>query len=422
MTTLKAKILTAATAIALVSACSTGSDKGGGGGGGLDGPGVDTDAKTITVSAIAITSGPAAALGTPITAGAKAYFDAVNADGGIDGWKIKYVEKDSGYEPQRHVQLFNEVKADSSVIVSHGSPTTKAIQGLADREGIPVAPASPDTAWGKDITLMPVGTPFAFDAANVLDHLSNAGEKDLRVGVIYQNDELGADGMRGYEAAVKEYGITEAGRETYKPGDTDFTAQIQALKAAKAETVMIIGVPSATGAIVGTAASLGFSPQWALISSAFVEQLMTKDGAQGSTPTPVAKALDGAIVTSLVAPWGDESVPGMKDMLAAVESTNPDQVPSVYFIYGYAQAKAIASVLAKAVESGDLSRDGVLEARKSIGTIDLGGLTPDVTYEGSASPPSRSTLIQKIDVGAVGFRTTLKAGVEGAAAKVFALD
>lgn len=407
-------------ALAVVAACSTGtaSDSEGG----LAGPGVDEDAKTITVSSISILSGPAATLGGPIDAGAKAYFDALNEAGGIDGWTIDYESKDSAYQAQKHVQLFDEVKGSSAIVISHGSPTTKAIQSIADRDGVPVAPASPDTAWGADANLFPIGTPYAFDTANVVDYLTDGGSKNVPIGVIYQNDELGEDGMRGFDAALAEYGIAEAGRETFKPGDNDFTAQIQALKSAGAEAVIIIGVPSATGPIVGTAASLDFSPQWALISAAFAEQLITSDGTTSGSPTPVAAALQDAIVTSFVAPWGDPSVPGMEDMLAAVEAHAPDQIPSLYFTYGYAIAEVVAKVLEKAIENGDLSRSGILEARQSVGEIDLGGLVPNVTYHSDAAPPSRETLIQKIDSSADGFRVTLEVGYEGSAAKALQVD
>ncbi|HVF79284.1 MAG TPA: AMP-binding protein, partial [Solirubrobacteraceae bacterium] len=62
----------------------------------------------------------------------------------------------------------------------------------------------------------------------------------------------------------------------------------------------------------GTAASLGFKPQWILQGPAFVEQLITKDGSLKATPTPVAAALKGALVTSFSAPWDDPDAPGMR--------------------------------------------------------------------------------------------------------------
>ena len=158
--------------------------------------------------------------------------------------------------------------------------------------------------------MAPVGTPYSIDVANALDYVTDGGAKKLKIGIIYQNDEYGADGLRGFEAAKEALGFTDAGRQSYKPGDTDFTAQVQKLKAAGAEAVVVTALPSATGPIVGTAATLGFTPQWILQGPSYIEQLITKDGTTGAKPTPVAAALKGAIVTSFSAPWGDEDAPG----------------------------------------------------------------------------------------------------------------
>jgi len=221
--------------------------------------------------------------------------------------------------------------------------------------------------------------------------------------VLYQNDEYGADGLRGFEAAKKSLGFADAGRQSYKPGDSDFTAQVQKLKAAGAQAVVLTTLPSATGPIVGTAATLGFMPKWILQGPAFIEQLITKDGSAGAKPTPVAKALEGAIVTSFSAPWGDEGAPGMQELLADQKRFAPKQIPSIYFALAYSQGKVVEQILRKAIKDGDLSRQGILDAKANLGEVDLGGITPSVTYTPQGGPPSRKTLITQIDSKVPGF-------------------
>ena len=220
------------------------------------GPGVDASAKTIRVGDLNALSGPAAALGKPVAAGHQAYFDALNARGGIDGWKVELAVEDTGYQPQQHVQAFNSLKDDVAILNSFGSPTTKAIQPQFQREKLVTVPASFDSIWGTDPTVAPVGTPYSIDVANALDYATDGGAKKLSVGIIYQNDEYGADGLRGFEAARESLGFTDAGQQSYKPGDTDFTAQVQKLKAAGADAVVVTALPSATGPSVGPAAPL----------------------------------------------------------------------------------------------------------------------------------------------------------------------
>ena len=396
----------------VLAACGTGdsstSDDGSPGGSAASatvkgGPGVDVAAKTIRIGDINALSGPASALGKPVAAGHRAFFKALNASGGIDGWKIRLTIKDSGYQPQQHVQIYNAIRNEVALLNSFGSPPTKAIQALLDRDKLVTTPASFDSIWGADPVIAPVGTPYSYDIANVLDYYTKHGDEKPKIGIIYQNDEYGRDGLRGYEAARKALGFQEGGRQTFKAGDTEFTAQIQKLKTAGAQAVVVVALPSSTGPIVGTAASLGFTPQWILQGPAFLEQLITKDGSRKAKPTPVAGALKGALVTSFSAPWDDPGAPGMKQLVIDHDKYEPGQPPSIYFALAYAASKVQAEILRKAIADGDLSRAGILKAKQNLGKVDLGGVTPSVTYTPDGGPPSTKSLITRIDPSVDGF-------------------
>jgi ABC-type branched-subunit amino acid transport system substrate-binding protein len=394
-----------------LAACGTGDSTTGNGGssGGTSagtvkgGPGVDIAAKTIRIGDINALSGPASALGKPVAAGHRAFFKALNASGGIDGWKVRLTIKDSGYQPQQHVQIYNAIRNDVALLNSFGSPPTKAIQALVDRDKLVTTPASFDSIWGADPVIAPVGTPYSCDIANALDYYTKHGADKPKIGIVYQNDEYGQDGLRGFKAAKSALGFQDGGRQTFKAGDTEFTAQIQKLKRAGAQAVVVVALPSSTGPIVGTAASLGFKPQWILQGPAFLEQLITKDGSLHAKPTPVAAALKGALVTSFSAPWGDSGASGMKQLVADHDKYEPDQPPSIYFALAYAASKVQAAILRKALADGDLSRAGILKAKQHLGKVDLGGVTPSVTYTPVGGPPSTKSLITRIDPSVDGF-------------------
>jgi ABC-type branched-subunit amino acid transport system substrate-binding protein len=398
----------AATLVSLaVGACGTGnstSTNSGGTSGKLQaGPGIDVATKTIRIGDISALTGPAAPLGNAVAAGHRAYFDALNARGGIDGWKVKLTVKDSGYKPQEHVQLFNQLQSSVAILNSFGSPTTKAIQTQVDQQKLVTFPASFDSLWGTDSVMAPVGAPYSVDIANVLDYYTNSGAKKPKIGIVYQNDEYGADGLRGFKAAKSALGFADAGEQSFNAGDTSFTAQVQKLKAAGADAVVVTALPSATGPIVGTAATLGFKPQWILQGPAFLEQLITKDGNVGSPPTPVAAVLKGALVTSFAAPWGDHSSPGMKQLVADHDRYSSGLPPSIYFTLAYAQGQVQAAILRKAIASGNLTRTGILTAKENLGTVDLGGIAPSISYEPQPGPPTRKSLIARIDPKVPGF-------------------
>jgi ABC-type branched-subunit amino acid transport system substrate-binding protein len=373
------------------------------------GPGVDVATKTITIGDIGALTGPAAPLGAQVAAGHEAYFKGLNARGGINGWKVKLVVKDSGYSPQQHVQLYGKLQPSVALLNSFGSPTTKAIQPQVDQQKLVTFPASFDSVWGADTVMAPVGAPYSVDIANVLDYYTKGGAKKPKIGIIYQNDEYGADGLRGFKAAQESLGFKDAGRQTFNVGDTSFTAQVQKLKAAGADAVVVTALPSATGPIVGTAATLGFHPQWILQGPSYLEQLITKDGQLKSPPTPVAAALTGALVTSFAAPWGDDAAPGMEQLVADHDRYSAKTPPSIYFTLAYAQGQVQAAILKKAIESGNLTRDGILKAKMNVGTVDLGGVAPSVSYAPDPGPPTRKSLITRIDPTVPGFLKTVDA-------------
>jgi ABC-type branched-subunit amino acid transport system substrate-binding protein len=392
-----------------VGACGTGSSSspnaGASGKAGTvrGGPGVDVASKTISIGDINALTGPAAPLGDAVAAGHRAFFRALDARGGIDGWKVKLTIKDSGYQPQQHVQLYNELQGSVAMLDSFGSPTTKAIQPQIDQQKLVTFPGSFDSLWGADPVMAPVGAPYSVDIANVLDYYTHSGARKPRIGIIYQNDEYGADGLRGFKAAKTALGFTDAGEQSFNVGDESFTAQVQKLKAAGAQAVVVTALPSATGPIVGTAATLGFKPQWILQGPAFIEQLITKDGNVGSPATPVAAVLKGALVTSFAAPWGDRQAPGMRQLVADHDRYSPSLPPSIYFTLAYAQSEVQAAILRKAIASGDLTRAGILAAKQNLGTVDLGGIAPSVSYQPQPGPPTRKSLITRIDPSVPGF-------------------
>ena len=88
----------------------------------------------------------------------------------------------------------------------------------------------------------------------------------------------------------------------------------------------------------------------------------------------------------------------MAEMVKNVEELRPKQEPDYYFAFGYNQARAMTAVLEKAVEHGDLSKEGILKASKEVGTVSFDGLTGDYQY-GAAEErnPPRETTIFEVD-------------------------
>lgn len=368
------------------------------GAGGLKvGPGVDTNAKTITLGILSPESGGSIAdvIGIPLANGVETFFDGVNGRGGIDGYKIKFLEEDTQYDPQIEVTKYNQIHNQVLMIAdSLGTPTTFAIKDEASQDHMLVSAATLSSALAREKYLILAGTPYRLQVENAFDYVVNTLHvQHPATGIIYQNDEYGQDGLTGYNEAIAAYGLNNVAEASYGANDTKFTAQVLQMKAAGAKYVFLTAIPGATGGIIGTAAQLGYFPQWILQSPAFAQPLM-------AVPALVP-LLEHAWVMGQGAIWGDKSAPGMVQLLADVAKYAPKQQPDAFFQAGYTYAEVTYAILKKAFADGDISRDGLLKAFESLHNVDLGGLLPPVNYGSSADPnsrvPTRDSVVYAID-------------------------
>lgn len=413
-----------AATIVLAAACSASTGGGPGTGGDGDfavGPGIDPASKTITVGEISILSGPAGVIGKPLTAGLSTYLNAVNDSGGIDGWKIKTDIQDSKYSAALSAQLFATMSSNVAVIAqSLGSPTTHAFDAKAAADNIVVGTAAQDSTFVTKPNNAVIGTPYAAEAANSVAHIAKQ-KPGAKVAIFYQNDAFGADGKRGYDAAVAAGGLENVEEVTYTAESTtpNFTSQVQQLRDSGAEYVFVVATPQPTSTLIKTAASSGFKPQWVLQSPAWSEFLMSSTGTPAGTPTDAAAVLTGAWVGGYTALWGDRSVPGMAIFLERTTKYAPDQAPSTQYLYGYCMARMITAILQKAIASKDLTRAGIMHAKLHLGKVGFDGLMPDAHYSPDLGPASRQSTLYRVDPAATGngYLTSMTPFTESEAAK-----
>ncbi len=358
------------------------------------GPGVDVAHKTITLGILSPYSGPVAApIGDPLALGVKVFFDHVNDNGGINGYKVNFLEEDTQYNPQIEVQKYQQIHNQVLMIAdSLGTPTTFAIKPLADADHMLVSAATLSSALAREQYLILVGTPYRLQVENAFDYIVNKlGIKNPATGIIYQNDEYGQDGLTGYKEAVAAYQLHDVGQATYAATDTSFTAQVSQMKAAGAKYVFLTTIPTATAGIIGTAAALGYFPQFILQSPGWANALLAV--------TQLRPLLTKLWLVAQGATWGDTSVPGMAQMLQDVAKYAPTQQPDGYFEFGYAESYVTYAILKQAMANNDITRDGLYNAFISLKNVSLGGLYPPVTYGTSANQrvPTRDSIVFQID-------------------------
>ena len=397
MTARKIAALAAVAALALVGAgCGQDDDEDSGGGGGSSAevkavPGFD--GKTIKLGILTPLTGPVAVIGEPLTAGNEVYFEAVNKQGGIAGkYKIETEQADTQYAPDKTVQQYNRLKPDVVAFTQVlGTAPTLAVLPQLKRDKALAAPASLDATWVREENLLPIGGPYQIQAINALDYYINEADgKGKKICSLIQDDAYGEAGQEGVDFAAEKLGFEVVETQRYKTGTKDVSGQISRLRSAKCDAVFMVSVPSDAGTVWGTAAQVKFAPRWIAQSPSWIDEL----GASKLAPYLEQTTWIAAEGTE----WGDTSVPGMAEMVKNVEELRPDQEPDYYFAFGYNQARAMVAVLEQAVENGDLSKEGILQASKDVGTVSFEGLTGDYQYGEAAdrNPPRESTIF-KVD-------------------------
>lgn len=215
-------------------------------------------------------SGPAAPGYSKIAPAAKAYFDYVNAHGGINGRKITFKYLDDGYNPATTQQVVRQLVLQDKVFAivgGLGTPTHAGVLDFLKSNRVPdLFVASGALAWNQP-TKYPATFAFQTDytvEGKILGTYikSNfAGQKVCHLG---QNDDFGTDSLAGVKKILGDSGVTAT--DTYVPTTANVAPQIGKFQAAGCQVVVLATVPGFTALSLGTAARLNYKPTWVVSS------------------------------------------------------------------------------------------------------------------------------------------------------------
>jgi ABC-type branched-subunit amino acid transport system substrate-binding protein len=330
---------------------------------------------TIHITMLNDLSGPTAALGAPeISAAFKAHFDAINADGGIDGRMIEVEILDHGYSPVDAAQRYEEVRTDTAMVASvFGSPPLEAIaQDLVDDCLVSFQSGSSGQLAQAYETIFAPTTTYGHEILNILGWvIEEQGQTDASFALAYQSDALGEAIRRAAEFGAEHYGFEYVAEASHGPQDSDLTAQLQTLLAAEPDYVVYGGLPSQLAFLSAGALAAGSDVQFISATPGFVPAVLA---------TPAADAVQqNVFISGPYSEWeGDE--PGRVQMREEIEAHAPDVNPGQGPVIGYSSAQVVAEVLRIASANDDLSLHGIWQASQQVSGFDANGLLPELTY------------------------------------------
>jgi ABC-type branched-subunit amino acid transport system substrate-binding protein len=348
------------------------------------GPGVSGD--TITLGVITDLTGVFAALGKNITQGNQLYWEKKNAEGGVCNRKVSLVIKDHSYNTQTAVSLYGQIH-DQVLAIQQliGSQITTALSPQIDQDKMLTAGATWATSLLSDPNIQITGATYAVEMINGVDYLvKNKGLKSGdKLGLIYQDSEYGVDGANGAKYAAQKNGLGVVELKI-KATDTDMTAQVTSLQAAGVKAIALTSASLQTASVASVDRALGLNVPIIGDNPDYVPALLATQ-AKGALEELLLIAQSGV-------PY---SAPAAKDVATQYKAKFPNETPSAGVPYGYAVADSYFQTLDKACKAGDLTRDGVVAAHKSITTLDTKGLFPPLDYSKVGKSPTKQVFILK---------------------------
>lgn len=300
-------------------------------------------AKEIVIGSMQDLSGPIVAFSKQLKFGMEMKVDEINAAGGIHGRKLKLVIEDHGYDPKKAVLATQKlVQRDKifAMVGTIGTPTALPSMPILFEKNIPHL--FPLTAAREMYEpLHPLKYSFA---ATYFDQM-RAGVKHLvklkgytKVCTMYQDDDFGLEVMRGAEAGLKEINQVLHERTTYKRGSTDFSSQVQKMRASGCDLVVLGTIIRETIGAIATARKLGWGVEFMGSSAAYTDLIHKLGG----------PAMNGFYATNTVNnPYMDDASSNVRAWAQRYKERTKED-PAVFSVYGYQVINLFAEIAEKA--------------------------------------------------------------------------
>jgi branched-chain amino acid transport system substrate-binding protein len=347
------------------------------------GPGVsDTE---IKIGETMPYSGPISAAGT-VGRTELAYFQMVNAHGGVNGRKITLISLDDGYSPPKTVEQVRRLVERENVLGIFniiGTPTSAAVQPYLNEHKVPQLFIQSGASRFADPKHYPWTIsiyPSYRAEAHIYAQYVLARKPDAKIGVLYQNDDSGKDYLAGFKEGLGDRAAAMIVAEaSYEPNDPTVDSQVVSLQGSGADVLLNASTFKFAAQTIRRAYDMGWKPLHFLIGPSTSIPSTLK-------PAGLEKAV-GIVSARYIKTPGDpqwENDPDYQAYLAFMKEYYPagDREDQTNFA-GYSWAYALAYVLEKCGD--DLTRENLMYQATHLKDVRIPMLLPGITLNSSPS-------------------------------------
>jgi ABC-type branched-subunit amino acid transport system substrate-binding protein len=357
-----------------VAACggsSSGGSKSSGGSTAGKGNSTGVTATTITIGSTQPLTGPAAPGYSEIAPAAKAMFDYINAQGGINGRKIVYKYVDDGYNPTQTVTQTQKLILQDKVFAIFnglGTPTHEKVIDFLNQQKVPdLFVASGCLCWDN-----PSQHPMTYGwqpdytrEGKILGDYIKKNFAGKKIAYFYQADDFGQDGVKGLDMEIPSSQVVA--KQSYQVGNINISSQVSKIAAAKPDLVVSFSIPAYTALLKLNMLKARFNATLAVSNVGSdpltLSGLLEAFAKQGGATVQGNQLIQGIITDGYLPPWGDTSNPWIQ-LFKKVHDQYDAKAPMDGNVeYGFAAAWTFANAVAKAGK--DLTREALINAVNS---------------------------------------------------------
>jgi branched-chain amino acid transport system substrate-binding protein len=338
----------------------------------------------IRIGNILAYSGPVSSLGV-IGKVEAAYFRKINDEGGINGRKINFISYDDAYSPPKTVEQARKlVESDEVLLIFNpvGTATNAAIQKYMNAKKVPqLFVGGGATRWNNPAEFpWTMGFQPNYQAEGRVFAKYILKEKpDAKIAVLYQNDDLGKDYLKGLRDGLGAKSSMIITEESYEVSEPTIDSHIVKIKASGADVFISIALPKVAAQSIRKVAEMGWKPLFILSSiGASIGTVIRPAGfenAQGIISTVYLKDPSDP-------QWANDQAKQKFD--AFVAKYAPDVDKNDYFVvYAYAAAQTMVKVLEQC--GNDLTRANVMRQAANLRDFKPAMLLPGVAINTSPS-------------------------------------
>jgi branched-chain amino acid transport system substrate-binding protein len=343
-------------------------------------------AGAVRIGMVNALSGPAAGLGLGIRAGATAYLERINAEGGIHGRRIELISRDDSYEPANTVAQTKALIEQEQVFTLFGyvgTPTSRAAVPIAQRHQIPYL--FPFT--GAEFLRTPVRKwvfnlrASYFNETEALAEFITGKLNSQRIALLMQDDSFGETVKSGLVGALHQRDRQIAAEARILRNSLEEVQQsVATLAAAKPDAIVFIGTYKQLAAAIGQARALGLEADFLTVSFVGTEHLIVEAG----------ELAEGVYISQVMPSPHDQALPLVNRYLQDIALEDVGYTS----LEGYLAAATLVEALQ--ASGPELTRQSFSAALQQLDT-DLGGFS--VKFSASNHQGSNAVYLTRVEAG-----------------------